>query len=461
LYPHPDGRRWILWTPSGYYDCSVAGEDLIGWQLNHGLNAAGDFFPISRFRGAFYRPDVIAKVLETADSDQALAMANQESGRPAATHAEMVQRFLPPVVTVLTPMDGATTSSQEVKLRVSVRTPNDAPVTGIRARAEGRPLAVTMAKEPAAGKGASTGKGSVPASIASSGEQIRDISVQIPPHDVEIEVFADNRNAVSTPAIVRLVWAGESVAEPASRGPNLYVLAVGVSRYNNPDYRLEFAAQDATDFAQTMQAQKGAVYRDVRVTLLTDGNATHDRVLQGLEWLRTNVTPQDIGMVLLAGHGLNDKQGKYFYAPANIDLGTLTHTGVVFSDIQRAMANIPGKAVFFVDTCHAGNALGGRRVDMTGMINELSSAENGVVVFSASTGNQVSFEDAAWGHGAFTKAVLEGISGRADYNKNGRITVKTMDLYLSDRVSQLTQGQQTPVIIAPFGVADFQIASAK
>jgi hypothetical protein len=156
-----------------------------------------------------------------------------------------------------------------------------------RPRAEGRPLA---GKGPAPGNGAvsrhngrpeksaAPGMDTAPSGITPTGEVIRDISVQIPPRDVEIEVFADNRNAASTHVIVRVVWAGEPVSEPAIRGQNLYLLAVGVSRYNNPDYRLEFAAQDATEFAQTMQAQKGAVYQDVRVTLLTDDNATHDRV---------------------------------------------------------------------------------------------------------------------------------------------------------------------------------------
>ncbi len=93
------------------------------------------------------------------------------------------------------------------------------------------------------------------------------------------------------------------------------------------------------------------------------------------------------------------------------------------------------------------------------MINELTSPENGVVVLAASTGSQLSLEDANWGNGAFTKAIVEGVLGKADYTRSGRITVKSMDLYLSERVSALTNNQQTPVIIAPQGLADFQIAS--
>ena len=45
LFPHPDRKRWILWTPSGYYDASPGGEDLIGWHVNNGQDRAADFFP--------------------------------------------------------------------------------------------------------------------------------------------------------------------------------------------------------------------------------------------------------------------------------------------------------------------------------------------------------------------------------------------------------------------------------
>src|SRR5919106_3360201 len=31
FFPHNDRRRWLLWTPSGYYDASPGAEDLIGW----------------------------------------------------------------------------------------------------------------------------------------------------------------------------------------------------------------------------------------------------------------------------------------------------------------------------------------------------------------------------------------------------------------------------------------------
>ena len=70
----------------------------------------------------------------------------------------------------------------------------------------------------------------------------------------------------------------------------------------------------------------------------------------------------------------------------------------------------------------------------------------------------MSQENAARGNGAFTKAVVEGLSGKADFSKNGKITHKGLDYYVSERVKELTKGQQSPVSISPSGVTDFPVA---
>ena len=40
FYPDGDRQRWVLWTPSGYYDASPGGEDLVGWHVNRGKDQA-------------------------------------------------------------------------------------------------------------------------------------------------------------------------------------------------------------------------------------------------------------------------------------------------------------------------------------------------------------------------------------------------------------------------------------
>jgi uncharacterized caspase-like protein len=151
--------------------------------------------------------------------------------------------------------------------------------------------------------------------------------------------------------------------------------------------------------------------------------------------------------------------------PENFDPDRVKRTSLPFSDIKNTVDAIAGKALFFIDTCHSGNVMGTGHTrgmaDVTAVVNELASAENGVVVFTASTGNQVALEDEKWGNGAFTKAVIEGMEGKADYNHNGRITVNMLDLYVSERVKELTDGNQTPTTTKPPTVPDFPIVVLK
>jgi len=442
FFPHSDRNRWVAWTPSGYYDVSPGAEDLIGWHLNRGKDQAPDFFPVSRFRGQFYRPDVVAKVLGTGDEAEALRAANSEAGRRQET--VRIEAALPPVVQIVSPPEGTGVFTPSVTLRFAVRTAQDAPVTALRARVNGQTVALPDSRN-----------------LAVKEAEPREVTIPIPQADSEIMLFAENRHGVSTPATLRVAWRGQAppAREEFALQPRLYVLAIGVSKYQRPDLQLELAAKDATDFTKALQGQKGKLYRDVSVKLLTDAGAKKEDILDGLDWIRQQVTAKDVAMVFLAGHGVNDPDGRYYYLPANTDPDRLRSTGVLFHEIRDTLNLLPGKTVLFVDTCHSGNVLGtGRRgADITGVLNELTSAENGVVVFTASTGRQYSLENPAWGNGAFTKAVVEGLLGSADYKKTGRITFKMLDFYISDRVKELTHNQQTPVTIVPNGVPDFPL----
>jgi WD40 repeat protein len=79
LFMHPDGQRWIAWTPQGYYDASAGADELIGWQVNHGYDQAPDFFPVSQFQQRFNRRDVIARTRHAGCRQG--ACGREQSGR--------------------------------------------------------------------------------------------------------------------------------------------------------------------------------------------------------------------------------------------------------------------------------------------------------------------------------------------------------------------------------------------
>ncbi|MCC6470250.1 MAG: caspase family protein [Alphaproteobacteria bacterium] len=254
----------------------------------------------------------------------------------------------------------------------------------------------------------------------------------------------------------------QAAKTPASRTdsrPKLTVLAIGVSRYQHAPINLGYAAKDACDVGKVFQEQAGRLYREVSVRAVLDDRATRGAVLDGLEWVAQETTPRDVAVVFMAGHGVTESGGDYFFLPHDADLGRLARTSVSQAEIQRGLARITGKALYFFDTCHSGGVMGSRGVpaDVSQVVNDLVGAENGMVVFSASTGRQVSVERPEWANGAFTKAMIEGLSGAADYQKDGSVTVNELDLYLSQRVKALTEGRQSPTTAKPQSTQDFPI----
>lgn len=449
FYPHPDRKRWVLWTPNGYFDASPGAEDLIGWHVNQGKDAAADFYPASRFRDRFYRPEVLARVLQAGDEAAALRLANAESGRRQQhrTQQTSLLQTLPPVARILSPGEGERFSQTRLTLRYSARTAADAPLTGVKVLLDGRPLETQRGlqrQEAVAGDG---------------GEREYRLDLTLPERDVTLSLIAENKHGASAESSVRLAWAGVKPQTFVAK-PRLYVLAVGVSDYQDASLKLRYPAKDARDFAAALQKQQG-LYREVVVKLLPDASA--DQVLDGLDWLRSEVTAKDVGVLFLAGHGVNDADGDYYFLPANANPERLRRTAVPYFEVKKTLSSLPGKTLAFIDTCHSGNVMGARRgvADINAIVNDLTAAENGVVVFASSTGRQFSLENDDWKNGAFTKALVEGLNGKADYTKDGAISINELDTWLADRVKQLTANKQTPTTTKPNTVPDFPVAAVR
>ena len=68
----------------------------------------------------------------------------------------------------------------------------------------------------------------------------------------------------------------------------------------------------------------------------------------------------------------------------------------------------------------------------------------GVMVFASSRGDEVSRENPGWKHGAFCKAILDGLAGSADSNQNGQITIRELQASVTAQVIEMTNDQQHP-----------------
>jgi hypothetical protein len=358
---------------------------------------------------------------------------------PEKTEEKDTKKTLPPVITIISPRDGSYFTNTELTVQYAIKNPSGEPITKIRVLIDGKLLPQERG-----------------IMLKQIDEETGEITITAPQRDFELSLIAETRYSISAPSTVKLYWRGDAFVIK----PKLYILAIGVSKYKDKDLQLRFASKDATDFVEIMKLQKGLLFEDVIVKLLVDEQATKDNILDGLDWLERQTTSKDVAILFLAGHGLNDRANNFYFLPVDVDIEHLKRTGVAFSDIKNTVSAISGKSIVFVDACHSGNVFGGKRavVDMTSIVNELTSAESGVVVFASSTGKQFSFEDPAWGNGAFTKALIEGLKGKADLLGKGKITINMLQAYISERVKELTKGKQTPTVVKPQSVPDFPIA---
>ncbi|MDD4928559.1 MAG: caspase family protein [Gallionella sp.] len=432
LFPHADGNRWVLWTPSGYYDTSVNGESLVGWHLNRAFNKESDFFSVGRFRAQYYRPEVLQKVFQTGDIREALLAVVTSVASSVAPAPPAVQTILPPVVELQTGTQIETDASV-VPVKFSLRSPNDAPPIELKVRVDGKLVNTYDARSLSRTRSAEAGA--------------HVLQVPVPPnHDSEVVILARNKNGFSEPTIIHVKRLSKAAdKEPLVKLKKLYLLAVGVSVYPGlpRENQLTYPAKDAKDFSDMFQKHGTNLYDQIEIRVMQNEQATRKNVLEGLQWLKNSVGPDDMGILFLAGHGfLHPSTKKYFFASHDLVLKDMEKTAVPGSSIQDLISKLRGRGIFFMDTCYSGFALDNLRVntEMTGVLNEADD-EKGVAVLSGAGGRQEALESDDWKNGAFTYAIKEGVlQRRADFEKDGRITPPLLHAFISKKMKEMTRG---------------------
>jgi WD40 repeat protein len=453
-------NEWVAWTPEGYYTASVNGDKYVGWHINRGEDKSALYYPASRFSKQFYSRDIVARYLETrGDIDEAIRLVNAEKPmqkRVKDTAVSGVQRLVPPAVFFQTPSQReVTVSTNSIRVAAQARSLTKEPIIDIWLLVNGRRVERSRGIKVT---------GREHKKIEGLRAEI-DLIIPLTQEENRISVMASNRHAQSEPEIIYVRWKREGPAkgtEPIYK-PDLYLFAIGVSRYQDPEYTLGFAHKDATGVATFFERQGGMLYKEVHKRVLTNHDASRENILDGLDWILKESTQKDLSVIFVAGHGLKDERGNYYFLPHDGNPKRLRQTGIKWFDFQDVLTSLPSKIIFMVDTCHSGGATGKRRgvSDMTDALRELVHAESGVVVMTASTGKEVSQERAEWGHGAFTRALIEGLEGRANYNKDNTIDIKELDLYITNRVKELTGGAQHPTTEIPKTMPNFPVVYKK
>lgn len=244
--------------------------------------------------------------------------------------------------------------------------------------------------------------------------------------------------------------AAHVTAAPAAPASTLWLLAIGVSHYQQASFNLQFADVDARAVADALQRQgTGPLYHNVRSLVLTNEAVTRESVLDGMERFLGQARPNDVVVIFIAGHAVLDRaSGSYYFLPFPVTAQNLVSAGLRMSDFDEMVRIIRRRVrgvVLMLDTCHAG-ALRLAAPDVVPMDEPGArlSAGEGFFLLAATKPGEQSQEQSALGHGAFTYALLDSLRGAADADKDGLLSVADVFSYVAREVPRLTGGAQHP-----------------
>jgi WD40 repeat protein len=440
VFVHAKDRRWVAWTPKGYYTASAGGEGLIGWHMNRGWGDSADFFPAHRFRNRFFRPDVVQQVLITLDEDKAIAEADRRAG--TAGQESDIRKLQPPVVEIVSHKDGDKFSEPNVTIQYSARSPIQENIAEVDVYLDGAKQTVT-------------------ASVPTSGNEIVSVPLELPRHDVTIKIIAKAGGKESVARSIKLIWAGAKPAttriQVSKPQPRLLALLIGVSTYANQEKltangleKLNFAHLDAQNLGEALKNQEGKAFVEVVPKVLIDADAKTIR-RDGLTWLKKTATKDDdLTLIFLSGHGKTELNTFYFLS-SDADPDDLSSTAIIGPEIVAIIKGLPGRKLVVVDACRAtGGIIPERRapvVRMNDLVNDMTTGNVGVMFFGSSQAGQLSYENSDVKAGAFTHALIAGLSDKADINKDGKVETWELEAWLKTEVPKLTAGQpQDPVL---------------
>jgi WD40 repeat protein len=195
VHAKDEERRWVAWTPKGYYLASPGAESLIGWHVNRSWNEAADWFSVGQFREQFNRPDIVQLVLSSLDEEKAIKEANARSGLKRAN--ENIREVAPPTVVILQPRDNALFRDPDVRIRYRAISPSPGPIY------------VVPLLQPA---GSAFASRAAPVPYVPKG-QTAELPVRLPEIDTTVTLHAYQEGRVGKSESIRLRWDGAKAGE--------------------------------------------------------------------------------------------------------------------------------------------------------------------------------------------------------------------------------------------------------
>ncbi|MFY0713465.1 caspase family protein [Seonamhaeicola sp. NFXS20] len=225
-------------------------------------------------------------------------------------------------------------------------------------------------------------------------------------------------------------------------------------------------------------------FKQTHIKHIINANATNNNIKLALIKFFEKAKSNDQIIVFLAGHGVLDKDLNYYFAPHDMDFNKVTKKGVSLNTIIESLNKSLSKNILLLmDSCHSGNTLDmdtseidvihtnsntnerGSKSRKTSKNSKFKVSEiisslfkdflstSGITIISASSGEDVAYENQELGNGAFTSAYIKllkkELNGNGlfidekDLQKSIHITTENIEELLKD-VMITTNGKQVP-----------------
>ncbi len=454
-----DDRDYLLVTPDNFYRASRGAFAGVAFRAN------GRIFPFEQFDLRLNRPDLILERLgySTPELIETYRKAVQKRLKLLNFTPEMLGNdYHLPELAINTATLPTSTTNRNIRFKV-LATDSEYSLARLNVYVNDVPI---------------YGSAGTDISEPQTRRLERFVDLELSQGNNKIEVSVLNEKGVES--LRQTFNINYTVASPR---PTLYVLAIGVSKYADSAYNLNYADKDASDLISFFQSQKER-FSEVKVLPLLNAQATKKNILEARAFLMQSKVDDEV-VLFLAGHGMLDEKLDYYFGTTDIDFGRPAERGLSYEAIEGMLDGVAARQkLLLMDTCHAGEvdkdetrlvsgteptvnsdgvvngkgvkAQGFPRASVAGaraiglgnsyeLLQELFAdlrRGSGATVISAASGVKYAYE--ADGNGVFTHAVLEGLKGKADRNGDHVIRVSELQDYVVKLVEELTEGNQKP-----------------
>lgn len=246
---------------------------------------------------------------------------------------------------------------------------------------------------------------------------------------------------------VTVVKAAPSIKETAGNSGKRYAICIGVDNYE--DAEIKDLTKAGNDAAGLGAALKSAGQFDEVFVMSDDVDPRYDarkayprlaNVRERLRYLADFIRPEDMVVVSFSGHGVADEAGDSYLVMADSRAADPVATSLPLKEIVDWLARLKvRKSLLLVDACRetvgarASRSLSGQSI----RAERYERSEVAAVFFATRTG-WYSYEDDETDYGVFTRFVLDGLGGKADYqagNRDGIVTFRELSAFVEDAVS--------------------------